>query len=208
MPQKVEAKLELSLKIENNPIELFKAIKEHTQSYQEHRYDMSTILDSLRNLLSTKQKEGVSLHNYTKQFKTSWDIFEAPIGGQFIIHKVARKIPESKTSRPKMMKKSLEKTSESFLAHHYLENADMSKYQTLLSGLNAQQSLGNNEHPKAVLVANNVLSNPWLDIFTRKKRNDVDFEQKRQMPLQNLIKISKCPLHRWKEMSLLWKSRA
>jgi hypothetical protein len=90
MRQKVESRLEFSEKIENNPIELLKAIKEHTQSYQEHRYGMSIVLDSLKNLLSTKQKDGEPLHNWTKQFKTSRDIFEAHMGGPFIIDKVTK----------------------------------------------------------------------------------------------------------------------
>ena len=38
--------------IKNNPIELLKAIKEHTISYQEKKYEMGIITDALRNLLN------------------------------------------------------------------------------------------------------------------------------------------------------------
>jgi hypothetical protein len=76
------------------------------------------------------------------------------------------------------MKECYEKTSKSFLAYLYFENADKSKYGTLLSGLNTQQSLGNDQYPKTVLEANNVLSNHQLDTSTKKKRDDIDSEHK------------------------------
>jgi hypothetical protein len=47
MKQKVEARTGFQSKIEDNPIELLKAIKEHTQNFQEHCYCMSIVLDSL-----------------------------------------------------------------------------------------------------------------------------------------------------------------
>jgi hypothetical protein len=45
------------------------------------------------------------------------------------------------------------------LAYIYLENADQAKYETILSGLDTQNSLGNNQYPKTVAEANSVLSN-------------------------------------------------
>jgi hypothetical protein len=58
MKQKIEACAEFASTIENDPIELLKAIKVHTQHYQEHRYNMSIVLESIRGLINTKQKEG------------------------------------------------------------------------------------------------------------------------------------------------------
>jgi hypothetical protein len=45
MKQKIEARTGFHSKIEDNPIELLKSIKEHTQNFQEHRYCMSIVLD-------------------------------------------------------------------------------------------------------------------------------------------------------------------
>jgi hypothetical protein len=45
------------------------------------------------------------------------------------------------------------------MGYTYMENADKVKYGTLLSGLQTQISLGNNQYAKTLLEANNVLSN-------------------------------------------------
>jgi hypothetical protein len=47
MKQKIEARTDFHSKIEDDPIELLKAIKEHTQNFQEHHYFMSIVLNSL-----------------------------------------------------------------------------------------------------------------------------------------------------------------
>jgi hypothetical protein len=40
MKQKIESRVEFPQKIENNPIELLRAIKEYTQNFQEHCYNI------------------------------------------------------------------------------------------------------------------------------------------------------------------------
>jgi flavorubredoxin len=47
MKQKIEAKTDFHSNIEDNPIELLKFIKEHTQNFQENCYCMPIVLDSL-----------------------------------------------------------------------------------------------------------------------------------------------------------------
>jgi hypothetical protein len=49
-----------------------------------------------------------------------------------------------------------EQAFEQLLAFNYLENADQSKYRSILSGLNTQQSLGNDQYPKSIGEANNI----------------------------------------------------
>jgi hypothetical protein len=88
MKNKIESRTNFESKVENNPIELLKAIKEHALNYQEHRYDMSIILDAHITLLGTKQKEDESLQDYTKRFRVAKDVFESHMGGPMIIIKV------------------------------------------------------------------------------------------------------------------------
>eukprot|EP00978_Attheya_sp_CCMP212_P009950 scaffold23782_cov35-Attheya_sp.AAC.1 len=59
--------------IKNDPIELLKAVKEHSLNYQENRYEMSIIFDSIKAMIDTHQKEHETLSDYTKRFKTSRD---------------------------------------------------------------------------------------------------------------------------------------
>jgi hypothetical protein len=56
---------------------------------------------------------------------------------------------------------------EQLLVFSYLENANQSKYG---SGLNTQQSLGNNQYPKSIGDANNVLSNHHFDLIKQGSR--------------------------------------
>eukprot|EP00978_Attheya_sp_CCMP212_P016785 scaffold44262_cov52-Attheya_sp.AAC.7 len=86
MQNKIQLRMDLDT-IENDPIELLKAVKEHSLNYQEHRYEMSIILDSIKNMLETHKKEHENLSDYTKRFKTSRDVLELHIGGPIILTK-------------------------------------------------------------------------------------------------------------------------
>ena len=178
MKQKIEARIEFSSRIENNPIELLKAVKEHTQNFQEHRYNMSIVLDSLRSLLNAKQKEGESLQDWTKRFRTARDILVSHLGGPLIFKKIVESMSDFNIDDDLSVTKCQERTFECFLAYLYLENADRSKYGSLLVGLNTQQSLGNDQYPKSVTEANNVLSNHKLDMTSklRKEVNETKFK--------------------------------
>jgi hypothetical protein len=68
MKNKIKSRTDFKLKIKNNPIELLQAIKKHSLNYQEKKYNMSVILDSMKTLLTTRQKEGESLQDFTKRF--------------------------------------------------------------------------------------------------------------------------------------------
>ena len=56
MQSKIEARTDYNIKINNDPIELLKAIKQHALNYHEHRYEMSIILDAMRTLCKTKRR--------------------------------------------------------------------------------------------------------------------------------------------------------
>ena len=73
--------------VKGNPIELLKAIKQHALNYNENRYEMSIILDSMRALFNLKQKDGESFQDYTKRFKTARDVLRSHIGGPIILTK-------------------------------------------------------------------------------------------------------------------------
>ena len=65
-----------------------------------------------------------------------------------------------------------EKAFQQLLAYTYLENSDKNKYGSLLTGLQTQQSLKNNQYPKLITEATNVLSNHRFDSTSGKKPND------------------------------------
>jgi hypothetical protein len=88
MKNKLESWVDFVDTLENNPIELLKAIKQHDLNYQEHWYDMSIIYDAITMLLRTKHKEHESLQDYMKWFCVSRDVLESHMGGPIILTKV------------------------------------------------------------------------------------------------------------------------
>jgi hypothetical protein len=61
-----------------------------------------------------------------------------------------------------------------FMAYTYLDNADKAKYGTLLTGLNTQTSLKNNQYPKTVTEAANILSKHHWHNAGKTNNNKVD----------------------------------
>jgi hypothetical protein len=67
---KIASRSDYDSVVYNNPIALLRAIKEHSLNYQDTRYEMSIISDAFRSLCTSKQKDGESLQDYTRRFKT------------------------------------------------------------------------------------------------------------------------------------------
>jgi hypothetical protein len=52
-----------------------------------------------------------------------------------------------------------------------LDNADKSKFGSILTGLNTLQSLGNNQYPKTITESNNILSNHGFEVTPKSENN-------------------------------------
>ena len=111
MQNKISSRRDIEDQIYNNPITLLTAIKQHSLNYQEIRYEMSIIADSIRTFINTKQKENEVLSNCTRHFKTSLDIMEAQIGGPIILNKFIKTMPEYKANEEMLVNQD-DKTSE------------------------------------------------------------------------------------------------
>ena len=65
MQNKIQARRDYKKLIFYNPINLLQVIKEHSMNYQETRYEMSIIADSIRAVMNLKQKNNKYLQDYT-----------------------------------------------------------------------------------------------------------------------------------------------
>ena len=106
---------------------------------------MLIILDAFRALFSTKQREGENLQEYTKRFKTSKEILELHIGAPIILQKYIKSMPSYVPNDTTIVNGLIEQANEQFMAFIYLENADIKKYGSVLTNLNSQKSLGNDQ---------------------------------------------------------------
>ena len=75
------------------------------------------------------------------------------------------------------------------MAYVYLENADQAKYGSILSGLNTQNSLRNEQYPKTLIEANNVLSNHEFD-----KKSVASNKRNEEKTRANNDLIKNCPI--------------
>ena len=133
MKNKISNRQDFKNSIYDNPINLLKAIKEHALNYQEYKYSMSIVSDSLRNLLHTKQKENENLQEYAKRFRTAEEIFQSHLGGPMIIPKIVGEHPNFLTATDETEKEEvLDIVYQQFLAFIFMEQADQSKYGSLL----------------------------------------------------------------------------
>jgi hypothetical protein len=107
-----------------NPIKLLEINKKNCLNYQEHRYEMSIILDSMRTLLNIQQKEHESLQDYTKRFKTAHDIMKSHIGGPIIFTKFVANMTGYDKTKTAEIPKFQEQVFNQFIAYTYLDNAD------------------------------------------------------------------------------------
>ena len=113
MQNKIASRKDFETRIYNHPINLLKSIKEHSLNYQETRYEMSIIMDSICSFMNAKQKENESLHDYTRHFKTCRDILESQLGGPIVLKKYIQTLLEFIKYNERMMEQENKTQSES-----------------------------------------------------------------------------------------------
>ena len=104
------------------------------------------------------------------------EVLQSVIGAPIVLAKVLEsingytKVPTNEIDHKKN-KILQDQLHEQLLAYIYMENADQTKYGTILSGLDTQNSLGNDQYPKTVSEANSVLSNHRFDSTKASNKN-------------------------------------
>ena len=183
LQNKLYARTDYESEIKGNPIKLLMAIEEHSMSYVENRYETSTVLDSMKNFVNLKQHNDESLVDYTMRFKSARDIFKSHIGGKMKIKKLAASIEGWDDNDESTHATCYNKAYDAFVSLLYLENANKNKYGSLLTGLSTQFSLGQDQYPKDLIGANNVLSNHKFDTayyeYKKKQKDKSQVQQNR-----------------------------
>ena len=182
MQNKIQMLSTFEADIEDNPIKLLEQIKIHAMSFQEDRYPMEIIVDSLFSMLHTKQKDKEHLSDYTKRFKVSKDVMKAHIGGPIILTNYIKTLASYDALAPETAGKE---GFEQLMSYLYLKNSDQAKYGSVLRSLKAQQSLENDQYPKTIAKASHVLSqhradNAGRNNFNRTNRNNNKEKEKEE----------------------------
>lgn len=145
---------------------------------------MAILTDTLRSSINLRQRENENLQEYTRKFKTSREVLETHLGSPLILTKYVEGMDGYDVKDIDKRNDLQKKAAEQLMAYLYLDNTDKKKYGTIMTNLQSQKSLGNEQYPKTITEANNVLSNHKFDNFSRTTSN-------RENPRQNNDKNEK-----------------
>ena len=162
--------------IYNYPVEFFKTIKQCALNYQESRHKILVILDGFTKIFGSMQNDQERLQDYTRIFKTLYEVLQLHIGGTIQIQKFVKTSneftndPDSKDEL--LINEQLTKqVINQLVSFVYLQNADKLKYCSILKFFNLSKVLKNDEQPNTMLEAKNVLSNNHYDNVNKIKHN-------------------------------------
>ena len=179
MQHRVEEHPDYESKIRNDPIELLKAIKVLMHDPVRARYPFASLVESLERLINMKQGENEGLIDYTKRYKQARDVFkshtESDIFDKFMEH--TKEYKDGDAEKKEQLKKG---AFEQFNAYLYIRNADQAKYGSLTSGWRSQFSMGNDQYPRNLSSATDILSNHRFDNsreHQRRQGNQRNYQQ-------------------------------
>jgi len=123
------------------------------------RYPYASLNDAIMRMLNLKQQDGEYLTDYVKRFKQAHDVLKSHIGTKWL-EEFVEHTEEYKNEKDVQKKVDLKDQSfDHYMAYLLMYNSDQAKYRSLLTGLRSQYSLENDQYPKSVNSATDILSN-------------------------------------------------
>ena len=150
-------------KIQDDPIELLEKIKVLMHDPIRAKYPFASLTEAIMRMLNIKQFENEGLLDYVKRFKQSRDIMKSHVGTD-ILDKFVENTREYRDEIDTSQKEKLKEGAfEKWMAYLLIRNSDQSKYGTLMNGLVSQFSMENNQYPKTIMGATDILSSHKFD---------------------------------------------
>jgi hypothetical protein len=155
---RIDAHPDFETKIENDPIELLKAIKILINDPVQARYLYASVTEAMTRFMTCKQLENKPLANYVKRFKGNRDSMAQNMGKDFLkdfVKHTKQYADETDIDKQDKMQKGL---FAQWTAYMLMKNSNQGKYGSLM---------GTNQYPKDVVAAVDILTNHR---FTRKNQ--------------------------------------
>jgi len=171
MRSRVEEHPDYTNRIDDDPIELMKTIKELSQESVRAQYPLTTM-------------------DYVKRQKQMTDVVKSQLGEGItkMMHSSIEKTKKYLVAKTSEKKTMLEESFEEWNAYLLVQGADKKKYGSLTAGFVTQFSLGNDQYPKNVNLAVDALSNHRFDqkyIEHKKKKQDQQRKQHQDKQRKN-----------------------
>ena len=189
MVQRIEAHIDFTSKIQNDPIELLKAIEVLMHDPVRARYPLASLTDSLVRFLSLKFEENEAPLDYAKRYKQHYEVLVSQAGEHFLDHfikqtedyrnldKIYTDVDDLKEAQDSMLDGAMEQ----WLAYLILRGSNIgvnkNKYGSISRGMQSQYSMNNDQYPRTVINVTDILTNHTWDnrtTVTRKgnQKND------------------------------------
>ena len=143
-------------RIEDDPIELLRTIRQLMHEPTRARYPYATLLDAIRGVVNIKQEYNEPLLDYTKRFKEAVDVLETYVGKN-ILDKFIEKQKKYTTSNMSERKEMKSKAFEGFTTYAYIDSVEEEAFGEIKKDWIQQYSLDNDQYPKTVAQAKDVL---------------------------------------------------
>jgi hypothetical protein len=159
MQNRIEEHPDFESTIRDDPIELLEKIKVLMYDPIRAKYPYASLTEALIRLMNIKQFEQEQLLDYIKRFKQFRDITKSHVGTDMLdkfVENTREYREETGTENKKVMKAE---AFNKWMAYLLIRNSDQAKYGSLMNGLVSQFSMENNQYPKTVTAATDILSN-------------------------------------------------
>ena len=162
----------------NDPIKLLEAIAKLMHEPIRAHFGYISMMEAHRRLLCTRQREKESLLDYMERFKQEKSIVKSHMGENFLDHFVEQtKEYKEHVINGEMSKAVLlqGRAYETYTTAIFMSNADKGKYGDLMDGFSTQYSLGNDQYPRTLQGAVDVMrkQRKKSDVKNDKESNNV-----------------------------------
>jgi hypothetical protein len=136
------------------------------------KYPYASLTKAMSRMLNIKQIESEGLLDYVKRFKESGNIMKSHVGTD-ILDKFVENTREYQDETDQLLQQNMKDGAfNKWMAYLLIRNSDQAKYGTVMNGLVSQFSMQNNQYPKTITAATDILSNHRFDnsgVLNKKK---------------------------------------
>ena len=199
MQSRIEQHADFESDIRDNPIKLLETIQVLMHDTIRGRYPYASVTDAMKNLLYIKQQDNEPLLDYAKRFKQARDVLKSHVGtkilDEFVETTREYKEDDDDDERTKLKEEAFGRWS----AYMLVKNSDQNKFGSLLNGMTTQYAMGNNQFPKNVQKAIDIMSNHRFDNqkeikkkYQDQKKKDEDGKVKKESSFAQAKKDMTC----------------
>jgi hypothetical protein len=181
MQARIEEHPDYESKLKHKPIAVLEAIQTLMHDPIQAQYPLVSMTDHLVRLLTTKKRDNKLLSEFMKRFKQTRDVAKSQFASTFLNEFIEHQLTYKKATATEQndMKKQI---YGQWMAYLVLRGCDQLEYGSLTRGLASQFSLGQDQYPKTIQAALDVLPNhrmnkTYYDNQLKRNRDGSDKEQ-------------------------------